>query len=68
MARIIGAWAGRHPGPVRLAHHHAMPAAAAPKRGPRVDDCIERAAPFAQPLLKQMRSRFHAAHPAMEVR
>ncbi|HEV8690549.1 MAG TPA: YdeI/OmpD-associated family protein [Ideonella sp.] len=45
-----------------------MPTAAktaAPARDPRVDAYIERAAPFAQPLLSKLREGVHAAHPGI---
>lgn len=33
---------------------------------PEVDRYIEKAAPFAQPILKRIRAAFHAAHPEIE--
>jgi uncharacterized protein YdeI (YjbR/CyaY-like superfamily) len=77
MAAIIGAGANPLLREVSAAHNRAMPAVAKPStapsaktatasaRDPRVDAYIERAAPFAQPLLKKLREGVHAAHPGI---
>ena len=72
MATIISVGAIPLPGVRRAAHNRRMPATAKPqtaatdpRRDPRVDAYIERAAEFAQPLLRKLRDGVHAAHPGI---